>query len=127
MMHARENSQLTYGFFPSFANLQKVVRRPTDSYALSKTEAETQAEAFVNWFPFMSIASMRIHEVAPLKQVKEEHAESPEEAQRNLWGWVSPAATARACLLSVEGDKFKGHESRYRSPSRCLVRNCGKG
>lgn len=56
---------------------------------------------------------MRIHEVAPLKQVQEEHAKDPEEAARNLWGWVSPEAVARACLASVEGDKFQGHESTF--------------
>ena len=63
---------------------------------------------------------MRIHEVAPLKQVQDEHREDPEGAARNLWGWVSPAAVARACLASVEGDKVKGHESA--SSSQFLVR-----
>lgn len=66
----------------------------------------------VRWFPFMTIASMRIHEVAPLKQVQDEHKADPEEAARNLWGWVSPQAVARACLASVQGDKFQGHEGR---------------
>jgi len=70
----------------------------------------------------MTIASMRIHEVAPLKQVQDEHNENPEEAARNLWGWVSPQAVARACLASVEGDKFKGHESAYSSQiSACII------
>lgn len=84
--------------------------KPTDAYALSKQEAEIQAEAFVNWFPFMRIASMRIHQVAPLKDVQKEHAQDPETAAKNLWGWVNPQAVARACRLSVEGDKFTGHE-----------------
>lgn len=43
--------------------------------------------------------------------MREEHRENWDEAGvKQLWGWVSPAATARACLLSVETDKVKGCE-----------------
>lgn len=99
--------------------VQDYPTKPTDAYALSKCEAELQADAMVRWFPFMTIASMRIHEVAPLKQVQDEHKEDPEEAARNLWGWVSPEAVARACLASVEGNKFKGHEGMSLSVTIC--------
>jgi len=85
-------------------------QKPTDSYALAKQEAEAQAHAFANWFPGMKIACMRIHEVAPLKDVQQEHKEDWDGAGvKQLWGRVHPQATARACLLSVEkSDNFEG-------------------
>ena len=91
---------------------EKVSYRPTDAYALAKQEAETQAESFVHWFPGMNVASLRIHEVAPLKDVQKEHEEDAQSGIRQLWGWVNPEATARACLLSVEKDLKGRHESR---------------
>ncbi|KAF2201218.1 putative UDP-galactose 4-epimerase [Delitschia confertaspora ATCC 74209] len=83
---------------------------PTDAYALSKQEAEVQARAFCNWFPGTKIACLRIHEVAGKEDVEQEHKENWVDAGVNqLWGWVSPEATARACLLAVEkADKFEG-------------------
>ncbi|KAH7040728.1 putative UDP-galactose 4-epimerase [Microdochium trichocladiopsis] len=91
---------------------------PTDSYALSKQEAEVAAKAFVNWFPGMRIACMRIHNVGARKDVAEEHAKDWEgTAVKELWGWVNPTATARACLMSVwddesvaKGEKWAGCE-----------------
>lgn len=85
--------------------------KPTDSYALAKQCAETTAEAFSHWFPGMKIASLRIHEVESLKNVQKEHEEDAELAKRQLWAWVNPEATARACLLACTSDKLKGHES----------------
>ncbi|EME46824.1 hypothetical protein DOTSEDRAFT_70707 [Dothistroma septosporum NZE10] len=54
--------------------------KPTDAYALAKHEAEIQAKAFAHWFPGTKIASLRIHEVAPLKDVLKEHKEDWENA-----------------------------------------------
>lgn len=31
---------------------------------------------------------------------------------RELWCWVNPEATARACFLSIDGNRFKGHEGK---------------
>ena len=90
---------------------EKVERRPTDAYALGKAEAELQCNAFVHWFPDMRVASFRIHEVQPLEVVKKEHKEDPEFAAKQLWAWVNPEATARALLLGVTTDGWKGHES----------------
>lgn len=58
------------------------------------------------------MACLRIHEVAPLKDVQKEHEENWEQsAVKQLWGWVNPQATARACLLAVEkSDNFEGAE-----------------
>lgn len=78
--------------------------------ALAKQEAEIQCKAFVDWFD-MDVASMRIHEVAPLKDVQKEHSEQWEEAGvKQLWGWVNPEATARACMLAVTSEKMKGFQ-----------------
>lgn len=60
----------------------------------------------------MIIASLRIHQVEPRETVKKEHAEDKESGITQLWGWVSPVATARACVLSVTSDKFKKHEGK---------------
>lgn len=105
---AYANQPLHFDYFPLD---EDTPQNPTDSYALAKQEAETQAKAFANWFPGMNIACMRIHEVAPLKDVQKEHQEDWENAAvKQLWGWVNPTATARACLLAVETDKLKGCE-----------------
>jgi len=91
---------------------------PTDAYALSKQEAEVAAKAFVNWFPGMRIACMRIHAVETRENVAKGHAEDWQgSAVKELWGWVNPTATARACLLAVwddesatKGEKWAGCE-----------------
>lgn len=105
---AYANQPLHFDYFPLD---EEAPINPTDSYALAKQEAEVQAKAFTNWFVGMNIACMRIHEVAPLKHVQKEHQENWENAAvKQLWGWVNPGATARACLLAVESDMFKGFE-----------------
>ncbi|KAL2841988.1 hypothetical protein BJX68DRAFT_270929 [Aspergillus pseudodeflectus] len=97
---AYANRPLHFDYFPLD---EEAPQRPTDAYALAKEEAECQARSFVNWFPGMNIACLRIHEVAPLKDVQKEHSENWEKsAVQQLWGWVHPGAVARACLLSVE-------------------------
>jgi len=105
---AYANQPLEFEYFPID---EQAPQNPTDAYALAKQEAEVQARAFANWFPGLNIACMRIHEVAPLKDVQKEHKEDWENlAVRQLWGWVNPTATARACLRAVETDSFKGCE-----------------
>lgn len=94
------NQPLKFKYFPIDEDYPP---NPTDSYALAKHEAETQARAFVNWFPGTKIACLRIHEVAPKKEVKKEHEENWDAAAvGQLWAWVNPAAVAQACVLSVE-------------------------
>lgn len=85
---------------------------PSDAYALAKLEAETAARAFPNWFPGMKIACLRIHEVEKRAEVLKEHKEDWDEAAvKQLWGWVNPSATARACLLGVtNGERWEGCE-----------------
>ncbi|EXM15609.1 NAD-dependent epimerase/dehydratase [Fusarium oxysporum f. sp. vasinfectum] len=104
---AYSNQPLHFDYFPID---EEAPQRPTDSYALAKEEAECQARSFVDWFPGMNIACLRIHQVAPLKDVRKEHEENWEQsAVRQLWGWVNPEAVARACLLTVEkADNLRG-------------------
>lgn len=106
---AYANRPLRFDYFPLD---EDAPQHPTDAYALAKMEAEVQAAAFVEWFPGMNIACMRIHEVAPLKEVREEHGRNWDVAGvKQLWGWVSPTATARACLLAVEkAERVDGFE-----------------
>jgi len=97
--------------FPSFPLLESHAPFPSDAYALSKAEVELQADSFARTYPGFRIASLRIHEVAPLKEI--DRAE--EEDMRQLWAWVSPRATARAALLGVTAKEgaFEGHERFY--------------
>ncbi|KAK5550395.1 hypothetical protein LTR46_011605, partial [Exophiala xenobiotica] len=106
---AYSNQPLHFDYFPID---EDAPQRPTDAYALAKEEAEYQARCFVDWFPGMNIACLRIHEVAPLPDVQKEHMENWESsAVKQLWGWVHPLAVARACLLSVEkADGVNGFE-----------------
>ncbi|PSN70542.1 NAD(P)-binding protein [Corynespora cassiicola Philippines] len=104
---AYANQPLAFPYFPIDEDYPP---NPTDSYALAKREAEIQAQAFINWFPGTKIACLRIHEVASKEEVSEEHNDNWKDAAvGQLWGWVHPQATARACLLSVEkSDEYDG-------------------
>ncbi|KIV78078.1 hypothetical protein PV11_09838 [Exophiala sideris] len=105
---AYANQPLEFDYFPIDEDYPQ---KPTDAYALAKEEAEIQARAFASWFPGMNIAVLRIHEVAPLKDVQKEHKENWDEAGvKQLWGWVNPVATARACIKGLESEKLKGAE-----------------
>ncbi|KAF7168367.1 hypothetical protein CNMCM6106_003605 [Aspergillus hiratsukae] len=106
---AFSNRPLHFDYFPLD---EAAPRHPTDSYALAKREAEIQAQAFAEWFPGMKIACLRIHEVSPLERVQKVHENDWENAGvKQLWGWVNPVATARACLLAVEKcDNWEGCE-----------------
>lgn len=106
---AYANQPLKFEYFPID---EEAPANPTGSYALAKMEAELQAKAFVNWFPGTKIACLRIHEVAGRNEVKKEHDEDFDGAGvKQLWGWVHPQATARACLLAVtKADQFEGCE-----------------
>ncbi|KAH9904757.1 putative UDP-galactose 4-epimerase [Xylariomycetidae sp. FL2044] len=91
--------------FPYFPIDEDYPPDPTDPYALGKLEGEVAARSFVRWFPGLKIACLRIHEVAPREAVKKEHREKWEETGvKQLWGWVNPTATARACLLGATAD-----------------------
>jgi len=104
---------LLYGkkdpYFEYFPIDEEHVQKPSDSYALAKQEAEIQADSFCYTHDDLKIASLRIHQVASKAECKKDHDEDETVAKRQLWAWVSPAATARACLAAVEAD-FEGHQ-----------------
>lgn len=106
---AYSNQPLHFEYFPID---EKTTPAPTDAYALAKSQAELQAKSFVNWYPGTKIACMRFHEVKKRKEVQEHHLQDWEGGGvKQLWGWVHPEATARACLLALEKwDNYEGME-----------------
>lgn len=106
---AYANQPLHFEYFPID---EETIPAPTDAYALAKSESELQAKSFVKWFPGMKIACMRFHEVATREDVNKHHASDWDGAGvKQLWGWVRPEATARACLLALEkSDNYEGME-----------------
>lgn len=91
-------------------------RHPTyaeDPYSLSKWICEQQADAIARRSDDMSIASLRLHGVVSERAAAAVWAEPPGLiAVRQLWGYTTWDAAARACLLGVTAD-FTGHEVVY--------------
>ncbi|KAF8590216.1 NAD(P)-binding protein [Ramaria rubella] len=90
-----------------------------DAYSLSKCICEYQASAIARRNPQMHIASLRFHWIVPSRAdaAKMMSSASPDsefyaEHARDLWGWVSRRAAARACLLGLTApeDAWQGHE-----------------
>ncbi|KAK4183022.1 hypothetical protein QBC35DRAFT_456716 [Podospora australis] len=97
--------------FPYFPIDEEYTPLPTDAYALAKQEAEVAAESICRWFPGTKIACLRIQQIDAKKAVEEDYEGNHEKQVKQLWGWVSPAAVGRACLLAVENaDRFEGME-----------------
>lgn len=74
---------------------------PIETYSLSKYIAEVQADSIALANPDMSIATVRFHFVLPTSNRPKLLADNVHKA-KDLWGWVSDVAAARACLLGVE-------------------------
>ncbi|KAF8591212.1 NAD(P)-binding protein [Ramaria rubella] len=85
--------------------------RPDEPYGLSKQICELQADAIVRRYPFMRIASLRLHWSVPNSDRPSKH--TMVEGSKQLWGWVQEDEAARAFLLAVASDiaDFQGHES----------------
>jgi len=93
---------------------------PEDAYSLSKCICEQQADAFSRLHSWMRIASLRFHWVITsreegAKQLTDAGTDSQlfADHSRDLWGWVSTEAAARACLLGLTAPEsaFQGHEA----------------
>ncbi|KAF2727472.1 putative UDP-galactose 4-epimerase [Polyplosphaeria fusca] len=98
---------IKYAYFPIDEDYPA---NPTDGYSLAKLGSEAQARAFANWFPGTKIACLRLHWIIERERVME-FQKSEDCAVENLWGYVEPAAAARACLLAVEqADRFEGSQ-----------------
>jgi len=87
--------------------------KPDDSYGLSKVFAEKAAEAMVQRYPGMSVASLRITYVANPEDYKSDFflrsLKNPEIDPWNLWSYIDNRDAARAFRISIEKD-LAGHE-----------------
>jgi len=84
---------------------------PEDSYGLSKLLAEAQADAVARRHPRMTISTLRFHWVVPDREYAASRA-SPEAGWKQLWGYTTYDAAARACLCALSA-AFTGHERFY--------------
>ncbi len=86
-----------------------------DPYSLSKWICEEQANSMARRYEELTLSSLRFHWVvadrAAAANAKSYSGES-EMAAKNLWGYTTFAASARACLLALTAG-FKGHEVFY--------------
>ncbi len=82
--------------------------KPDDAYGLSKLTAEIQATSLCTTYPSLRIASLRFH--ACIDALPPKHYTSMAVGAKELWGWVSYTATARACLLGITSEGWKGNE-----------------
>ncbi len=86
---------------------------PEDPYSLSKWIGESQADAVARRDETMTIASLRLHYLAEnCQNVVRKVRAHPDAGRRDLWGYTTFQAGARACLLSLTAD-FTGHEVFY--------------
>lgn len=100
----------TYHYFPIDE------QHPTyceDEYSLSKWVMEQQAFAFTRRYPYMTIASLRLHALIPQQPERENTLDSPtSSAARDLWGYTLIPSAARACLCAIKAT-YHGHEVFY--------------
>jgi UDP-glucose 4-epimerase len=84
-----------------------------DAYSLSKWIGELQADSIARRHEEMKISSLRLHGLGPGRpppgNLDDERSYG---AAKQLWGYTSMEAAARACLLSLTAD-FSGHEVFY--------------
>jgi UDP-glucose 4-epimerase len=84
-----------------------------DPYSLSKWICEQQADSFARRYEAMTIASLRFHAVVPTRATIVQYAQRlGDMVAKQLWGYTSLDATARACLRTLTAD-FRGHEAFY--------------
>lgn len=84
-----------------------------DPYSLSKWICEQQADAFARRHEELSIASLRLHGVTASRRAAASWVDLPDAGvAKQLWGYTTLAAAARACLAAVDAE-FTGHEALY--------------
>lgn len=83
---------------------------PDEPYGLSKLIAEMQADTIVRRYPFMRVASLRLHWSCPTRAAAKR--DDSVRRKNDLWGYVQEDCGAEAFLLAVfgENDKWSGHE-----------------
>ena len=72
---------------------------------LLRSVTEIQAGAFVRLRPEVRIASLRFHMCRSSYETA-----CPDAEAKDLWGWVSYAAAAKACMLGLTSTGWSGHE-----------------
>ena len=91
-------------------------RHPTyaeDPYSLSKWICDQQADAIARRFESMSITSLRLHGVVEDRSGTVGWVDLPDSGLvKQLWGYTTRRAAARACLLGVTAD-ITGHHAFY--------------
>jgi nucleoside-diphosphate-sugar epimerase len=104
---------LSYSRWPRLDYFPLDEKHPTyneDPYSLSKWICEQQADSFARLHANMTISSLRFSWVTDKRpEITESFSK---DRAKNLWGYTSFAAAARACLLALTAD-FKGHEVFY--------------
>lgn len=104
---------LAYSRWPRFDYFPLDEQHPTyneDPYSLSKWICEQQGDSFARRYEAMTITSLRFHWVVPERATAARRGDSRSKWEaKNLWGYVTFDAAARACLLSITAG-FKGHE-----------------
>ncbi len=108
-----------YDYFPLDEAHQSYTEDP---YSLSKWEGEQQASSVCRRYPALSAASLRLHYLVESLEVlvaRMRQPRTPAEQQRfdafaarDLWGYTSLGAAARACLDAVTAP-WEGHEVFY--------------
>ncbi|WWC85650.1 uncharacterized protein L201_000516 [Kwoniella dendrophila CBS 6074] len=79
---------------------------PEDPYATSKICCEIQASAITRYYPEFRVASLRYHMCKPNYKDSSNFSR-----MQSLWGWVSLESCARAALLGLTSQGWKGHET----------------
>ncbi|MGP8205478.1 MAG: NAD-dependent epimerase/dehydratase family protein [Acidimicrobiales bacterium] len=90
-----------------------------DAYSLSKWICEQQAASIARRYDGLPIASLRFHLcVEDRGRAVEARRERPGTGVKDLWGYVSTASAAGACLLAIgavgagrHGPGYAGHEA----------------
>ncbi|MFP5331153.1 MAG: NAD-dependent epimerase/dehydratase family protein [Acidimicrobiia bacterium] len=83
-----------------------------DPYSLSKWICEQQADALARRFDSISIASLRLHGIVESRDQARAWQQMPDIVRRQLWGYTTLSAAARAFLLGITAP-FAGHEVFY--------------
>ncbi len=108
---------LAYSRAPRYDYFPLDEQHPTyneDPYSLSKWICEQQGESFARRYEWMTITSLRFHWVVPARSRAAGNGNdghNPHQA-KNLWGYTTFDAAARACLQSLTAN-FAGHEAFY--------------
>jgi nucleoside-diphosphate-sugar epimerase len=81
-----------------------------DPYGLSKWIGEAQADSVCRRHPGLTVGSLRLHHLVPARSsIIAKIAPDPSAYSRDLWGYTTLGAAARACLAVLNGP-WKGHQ-----------------